>query len=38
MKKIMLLLTIIMLAINTNVMAQQELDDKKAKKEAKKAE
>lgn len=27
-----------MLAINTNVMAQQELDDKKAKKEAKKAE
>ena len=34
----MLLLTIIMLAINTNVMAQQELDDKKAKKEAKKAE
>ena len=38
MKKIMLLLTIIMLAINTNVMAQQELEDKKAKKEAKKAE
>ena len=38
MKKIMLLLTIIILAINTNVMAQQELDDKKAKKEAKKAE
>ena len=38
MKKIMLLFTIIMLAINTNVMAQQELDDKKAKKEAKKAE
>ena len=38
MKRIMLLLTIIMLAINTNVMAQQELDDKKAKKEAKKAE
>jgi hypothetical protein len=38
MKKIMLLLTIIMLAINTNVMAQQDLDDKKAKKEAKKAE
>ena len=38
MKKIMLLLTIIMLAINTNVMAQQELDDKKAKKETKKAE
>ena len=38
MKKIMLLLTIIMLAINTNVLAQQELDDKKAKKEAKKAE
>jgi hypothetical protein len=38
MKKIMPLLTIIMLAINTNVMAQQVLDDKKAKKEAKKAE
>jgi hypothetical protein len=38
MKKIMPLLTIIMLAINTNVMAQQELDEKKAKKEAKKAE
>ena len=38
MKKIMLLLTIIMLAINTNVMAQQEIDDKKAKIEPKKAE
>ncbi len=38
MKKIILLLTVIMLATNTNVMAQQNPDDKKAKKEAKKAE
>ena len=38
MKKIIFLLTAILLATSTNVMAQQEQNDKQAKKEAKKAE